>query len=248
MCHTKIGKRLENFFSHLGTNIDIEFEKIEKQPEHPRQLEKGWKREQVLARLLIPSTFYTGRKDSYKISTLKHFDVGATKQFSKYFGRTCVPVYDITGEYFVHGTFRINSDKKCIICKNYHEPNRVCYRCPKWIHTDGFSNSLLYNLHNVNGQKTVIMVEGPGDVWRLYEAGYSNAVAIFGNNIKENQIRLLQHIGVESIIEMLDSDKAGLEGKQRLQKMCAHIFNIKSILLDRKDVGAMSIPEIQKIL
>lgn len=124
----------------------------------------------------------------------------------------------------------------------------------KWLHMPkSFSKSaVLYNLNNakhyITQHKTVILVEGPIDVWRLDECHLFNAVAMLGTDISSEQIDLLKKYGAKKIILLLDPDSAGLKktmsGKlfNKLTKDF-EIFSLRHLLKD--DVGDTPIHEIR---
>ena len=101
--------------------------------------------------------------------------------------------------------------------------------------------------NNLNA-KSIVIVEGPGDVWRLKEAGIDNAVALFGCSLSDQQQILLESSKVMNIYLLLDEDKAGKNGIQMIKESLDRMFNIKvlSHLLDKKDVGEMSIQQIKE--
>ena len=63
---------------------------------------------------------------------------------------------------------------------------------PKYLFSEGIRKTeYLYNLDNARGvaekNHCLFLVEGQGDVWRLYEAGVSNVVGLFGKDVSETQ-------------------------------------------------------------
>ena len=62
----------------------------------------------------------------------------------------------------------------------------------KWRHNKDFkTQEHLYNMwfakEFIQSTRTAIIVESPGNVWRLEEAGIHNSVAIFGTNLSIKQ-------------------------------------------------------------
>jgi DNA primase len=86
----------------------------------------------------------------------------------------------------------------------------------KYILTKGFvKDKVLYNLHRVIEEaqtKPLIVVEGFKSVWRMYQYGITNSVAVMGNNITPGQVNLLCSYALKGVITMFDNDVAGVRG------------------------------------
>ena len=82
-------------------------------------------------------------------------------------------------------------------------------------------------------------------MWRIYEAGVINAVSIFGKEISEVQKNKIITSGVTKLVILTDNDQAGRESKIKIQRMFNRLFTLKFPALSRKDVGDMSVLEIQ---
>lgn len=125
------------------------------------------------------------------------------------------------------------------------------YVQPKYLFSSGFKKTdYLYNydraLRNSKDKHTLFLVEGQGDVWRLYEAGVKNAVGLFGKDISEQQVKLLVGAGVANIVVLTDNDQAGREGRMKIQRELSRMFNLVYPPMIKKDIGDMSIEQIQK--
>ena len=94
----------------------------------------------------------------------------------------------------------------------------------------------------------MILVEGQGDVWRLWESGIKNVVGIFGCTLTDAQARILETSGAMNIILLTDSDEAGQKGRKSIRKKCERAFNIIEVELPTKDVGELSVKEIEEII
>jgi DNA primase len=168
--------------------------------------------------------------------------------------RATVPVYDVTGQFMIGYSARSINDK-CPMCNTYHYFKHPCPRnkieetyARKWRHSEGFSTgNTLYNIWNVNSPN-VILVEGPGDVWRLDECGCNSALSIFGCNITNAQIQQLAEKNVQNVTVCLDNDKAGIEGAEKVYEKLKMYFNVEVIKTNQKDVGDSSISEVQDLL
>ena len=223
------------------------------------------KRSTVISGLSIPSKYFLGRNFSEAI--LRKYDVGdclhSAKEMS---GRAVVPIYDDEHEYMVGCTGR-SVQPKCENCNHYHSTDSACpdqyekYLHKKWRHNKGFNaEDTLYNFWNakdfIKQTGTVILVESPGNVWRLEEAGIHNSVCLFGSSLKDKQRMLLDTSGAMTIITIMDNDSAGKDGQKSVEDKCKRIYNVKHInIIDYPDVAEMPvqsiideiIPQIQRL-
>lgn len=122
---------------------------------------------------------------------------------------------------------------------------------PKYLFSDGFKKTeYLYNYDNAvdiaKEKSALFLVEGQGDVWRLYEAGIKNAVGLFGKDISSHQLNLLVTTGVSTIVVLTDYDQAGREGRMKIQRELNRMFNLIYPPMPKKDIGDTSIKKIQK--
>jgi DNA primase len=86
---------------------------------------------------------------------------------------------------------------------------------PKYRLPTGFRKSqVLFNLHRVlarDDDRTLVLVEGFFDTFKLHQAGLRNVAALMGSRLSDGQAKLiLQHF--DRIILMLDGDEAGRAG------------------------------------
>lgn len=196
--------------------------------------EQKFSRESIQSKLDIPSSYYIDR--GYKEETLRVFDVGDCSEFAKPMcNRAVVPIYDINDSYL--GC--VGRDKT--------EKSRQ-----KWLHSKGFKKNSLYGINTAknfmeDGFKcpTLFILEGQGDVWRMYESGYRNSVSIFGSSLSDDQLVLLEEIGVMSLIIMTDYDDAGKKAAQQIVKKGGRRFNYYRPTISMKDVGDMSIEQLR---
>ena len=96
--------------------------------------------------------------------------------------------------------------------------------------------------------ETIILVEGQGDVWRLWEAGIKNAVGIFGCHLTDYQQISIERSGALNIIVLTDNDEPGRKAADSIKEKCGRLFNLHFPKLDKKDVGDMSVVEINENL
>lgn len=80
--------------------------------------------------------------------------------------------------------------------------------------TAGFDkDKVLYNLFRmVPTTLPIILVEGFKSVWRLYDYGIKNVVAIMGSKVTQGQQKLLYSHATNGVVLLFDNDKAGAEG------------------------------------
>ncbi len=112
------------------------------------------------------------------------------------------------------------------------------YKVQKGVHR----SQLLYNHHRIQMSELVYVVEGPFDVLRLYQAGYTNAVALLGIQLSEYQASILED-GLP--ILLLDQDDAGRIASSLIQSRINHA---KILTLPAKDPASMMPNEIRLFL
>lgn len=205
--------------------------------------------------LKIPAQYYIDR--GYTKQVLDKYDVGLCLTKGKeMYGRVVAPVYDENYTTMIGCTGR-SIFNKCDSCKAHHNES---YRCPdkqnqwkysKWKHSFGFKSQwCLYNYwfakNYIQQTGTVILVEGPGNVWRLEENGIHNSVAMFGSNLSDKQLLLLDNIGCTTIILLTDNDTAGQEAKKNIINKCQKTHRIFCPVISKPDVGEMTSDEIKR--
>jgi len=206
---------------------------------------KGWNLHNVISSMIIPSPYFLSR--GYKQETLEHFSVGVPKNNDGIFkDRSIVPVIDRDGIHVVGFTGRSNYEK-CDKCNQYHQAScnskNPKYIYSKWANNSGFAKErYLYNLHNALNaakfNKTLVICEGPGDVWSLHEKGIENAVAIFGISLTDSQQIILETCDITKIILLLDNDEAGINAKQKIKSLLSRFFNVSIPVYEGKDPGS----------
>ena len=169
-------------------------------------------------------------------------------------GRIVVPIYDDNHDYMIGCTGRSIFDK-CGLCSSFHQTGNDCpedrHMYPKWKHSHNFkSQNTLYNIwyakEYIQKTSSVILVESPGNVWRLEEAGIHNSVALFGCNLSDRQKIILDSSGAMSIIVLTDNDEAGQKAAEMIKQKCSNTYRIYIPTISKSDVGEMSIEEIHQ--
>lgn len=190
-------------------------------------------RELILSELDIPSKYFLSRGFSNEV--LSVFDVGDCRKAGKQMsGRAVAPVYDESYKY-VGCSGRIISSEQ------------VKY---KWINSEDFkTNEYLYGLWvakpYVEQKQTVVLVEGQGDVWKLYDAGIRNCVGIFGCDLSDHQLEILEKLPIFNVVILTDMDDPGRVAAEKIARKCGRRFNISSPAISAKDVGELSIDQIK---
>lgn len=221
-------------------------------------------RNQVKKMLQYPCSYFIDR--GFDPNTLDKYDVGICNKPEKpMYNRAVVPVYDEDYKFLVGCTGR-SIFEKCDKCKGYHSINNLCpepndvWKFPKWKHNMDFkSQNYLYNFwfakEHIKNMRYVIIVESPGNVWRLEESGIHNSVAIFGSSLSNKQKMILDTSGAMSLILLMDNDDAGQKAAQQITDKCNRTYNVYNIKIDYPDIAAMSketiqseiLPQIEKL-
>ena len=87
----------------------------------------------------------------------------------------------------------------------------------------------------------IVLVESPGNVWRLEEAGIHNSVAIFGAHLSTNQLNIINGSGAFSIVCLLDNDEAGKKGAKKIHDQCSKMYRLYFPKFETNDIGDMNI-------
>jgi DNA primase len=85
-------------------------------------------------------------------------------------------------------------------------PTKPKYRLPAGFH----KSHLLFNLHRTiqKGNRTLILVEGFFDTFKIHQAGHHNVAALMGSRLSDRQAELIGTY-FDQVILMLDADEAG---------------------------------------
>lgn len=212
---------------------------------------------QVIHKFLdIPSQYFISR--GYSSDVLMKYDVGlCTNPNKEMYNRAVVPIYDDNHQYMIGCSGRSIFDK-CTKCRKYHNPDDNCptdtlWKYSKWKHSFGFrADSVLYNMwfakKFIAESATAILVESPGNVWKLEEAGFHNALAIFGSSLSDKQKILLDGSGVMNLLLLMDNDEAGEKAKEQIIFKCEKTYKIYCPSFEGNDVSELDIDSIQTIL
>lgn len=210
-------------------------------------------REQIIKSLEIPAQYYLDR--NYTQEILTKYDVGLCSKIGKeMYERVVVPIYDNDYKYMVGCTGR-SIHERCDKCKAYHNNNIDCpspensWKYCKWKHNIDFkSQNHLYNFwfakDHIMQSSTAIIVESPGNVWRLEENNIHNSVAIFGSSLSDRQKILLDSSGAMNLVILTDNDEAGRKAAEQIKVKCQNTYRIFIPTISKNDVGEMNSEEI----
>ena len=197
----------------------------------------GVNRNMIKKSLSIPSQYFLSRNFSRDI--LIKYDIGDCEtQGKEMFNRAVVPIYDNEHHYMVGCSGRTIDDNIK----------------PKWRHSSGFkSENVLYNYwyakKHIQETGIAILVESPGNVWKLEEAGIHNSLGIFGSSLADKQKMLLDISGAMTIITIMDNDEAGYMAAEQIKNKCCRTYNVKNIKVDEyNDIGEMTTEQIKKLI
>ena len=197
---------------------------------------------------IIPSKYFLAR--GYSEKSLREFGVGDAVK-GVWANRAIVPVRYTNGEYMGFSA-RIHWPE-CKQCGYHHSKYETClskdhdfhFMYKKWYHSKGLQKSrTLYGIDKIpNGTKKVAILEGPGDVWKLFDYDIQS-VACMGKTFSEQQYDILKNKGVENILFLGDADKAGVEFKNRFIDDYHDKFNIYLSKITAKDPSEMQEKDI----
>jgi len=145
--------------------------------------------------------------------------------------------------------------EKCSSCKGFHKESHTCpdkdnvWKFSKWKHNADFkSQNHLYNFwfakEHILKSGVAIIVESPGNVWRLEENGIHNSVAMFGSSLSDRQKILLDSSGAMSLIILTDNDEAGRKAAEQIKNKCQNTYRIFIPQISQSDVGEMTPDQI----
>ena len=255
---------VESFLGKKVSNIKISKSEIEKKtfanivknivPTETALINNKVNRTSVRNSLLIPSEYFISRGFSKEI--LDKYDVGlCNKPDKEMYNRAVAPIYDQNHKYIVGCTGR-SIFEKCPNCSSYHDPNNQCptnenrWKFCKWRHNLDFkSQNYLYNFwyakEYIMNSSMVLLVESPGNVWKLEQCGVHNSVALFGSHLSDRQKIILDGSGAMTIVVVMDNDDAGEKARKVIYDKCKNTYNIIDLRITKSDVAELSCKEIE---
>lgn len=212
--------------------------------------DRGTLLSEVIKHLRPDQVYYPNRGISPDIIAKYHISFCNT-QGKPMYKRAFFPILDNKGRHVIGWSGRSIYDK-CSICKMHHHPDRKS--CPdpsyrgvytKWKHSTNFrAEECLYNIWYakpfISKTGTVILCEGPGDVWAYEAVGIRNSVALLGTSMSRQQRLMLQNAGALTIICTLDNDESGQKAMKKIEEELTHYFRIFCVTPETvNDIGDM---------
>ncbi len=149
-------------------------------------------------------------------------------------GRIAIPIHNAAGELVAYAGRSVDSSE------------------PRYLFPPGFRKSAeLFNLHRVssNPPQQLIVVEGFFDCVRVYQAGFSNVVALMGCTMSREQTKLLCAVCSRAVL-FLDGDLAGRQAVSAISSTLeAQGLEVREVCLpDGRQPDSMQTHDIQKLL
>jgi len=194
----------------------------------------------IVKRLDIPSPYFINRGFSKDLLKIHHVGECKTKN-NPMSNRVVVPIYKLNRSKIIGFSGR-SIFEKCSKCRSYHNPLGSCHQTAKWFHLHFWPSHTLYNLWFAKKQiwqtKKVILVEGPGDVWKLQQAGIYNCVGLFGMYLKDPQQILLEQLGIKECYVALDNTDEAQECAKDIADKLKFICRTNIVRTEAEDIGS----------
>lgn len=104
----------------------------------------------------------------------------------------------------------------------------------------------------VKGANFLIIVEGPREVMKLWQEGFTNAVAILGSHLSGEQEKMITSLGPKKIVLMFDGDDAGVDTTTKVGKKLSTIFagdSLKKCFLPRgRDPKTLDYDDLKRLI
>lgn len=223
----------------------------------PAEAKSGLTRADVRNHLVVPAEYFVRR--GYSPEILDRYDVGLYPARGKPLSdRVAVPVYDQDHRWVLGFTGR-SVHPECPACGRWHHPQDACPakgdraawgRTAKWFNQSFAKEDSLYNLwfarKPIREQGMVVVVEGPGDVWKLEMAGVRCSVALYGSELSDTQQVLLEMSGAMNVVVLTDTDAAGDGAREQLRRRLGRSFRLFFPELASHDVGGMTVEQVRQ--
>ena len=103
-----------------------------------------------------------------------------------------------------------------------------------------------YAKEHIYKSKCAVLVESPGNVWRLEEAGVKIALGLFGASLSDGQLYALNSCGAMNIVLCMDKDEAGEKGSQTISSKLMKSYNVIVLDINASDIGEMPVSLIKR--
>lgn len=195
----------------------------------------GISRKLVVSKKNIPQQMID---KGYSAAILDKYDVFLCKTPRKAMtNRIVVPIYDESHTFMLGCTGRSIFDR-CDKCRLYHDKNERCpssslakLKSSKWRHSKGLVTSdCFYNIWYakpyIEKYNAVILVESPGNVWKLEQNRIHNSMAVFGSSLSYGQSEILESMSIKDVYLVFDNDEAGKIGTEKIMSSLGRLYNI----------------------
>jgi DNA primase len=177
--------------------------------------------ESLLRHALLRSDFFRG--EGFSLKTLDYFEVaGGYKTKQDKLIRDIIPIRNTEGRLVAYSLRDIRPNA------SYESKYRI---------TSGFSkDGVLYNLHRIiPTDKPIIVVEGFKSVWRLWDYGIKNVVAVMGSDTTQGQKNLLCSYALHGIVIFFDNDEAGAIGTVKNYETLSSKMEVRPVFITEVD-------------
>ena len=210
-------------------------------------------RNRIRGLLKIPAQYYVDR--GFTPVILDKYDIGLCNNPNREMSnRVVAPIYDPDYTYMIGCSGR-SIFEKCDKCGCFHDPDNDCpqdhqkYLYSKWKHSANFkSQNSLYNFwfaqKHIKDTGIAILVESPGNVWKLEENDIHNSLGIFGAALSDRQKIILDSSGAMTIIVLTDNDDAGRKAAEQIKEKCQNTYRVFVPSITKADIADMTSEEI----
>lgn len=203
----------------------------------------------IIRNKVTPSKYFI--EEGFSEEILTKYCVGFCNDPNKpMYMRSYAPILNEAGTMVIGVTGR-TIHKKCIYCGEFHIEGKGCPAdnpkvrgYPKWKHFGFHKSHVFYNLNfakpYIERSRTVILTEGPKDVWWLEQHGVHNSLCIFGLSVSNLHLKRLISLGVLKVVVALDRDEPGLEAMEKINEKLSDYFvlyNINQFLGQGQDIA-----------
>jgi DNA primase len=165
--------------------------------------------------------------------TARYFGVGYYNGSGFLRGRVVIPIHNERGELVAYSGRAIGQT----------QPK---YRLPAGFH----KSHVLFNLHRAlqEGGRTLILVEGFFDTFKIHQAGHRNVAALMGAKLSLRQTSLIETY-FDQVILMLDADEAGRAGTTAAATALSPILAVQTVeLASGTQPDGLASAEIRQLL
>lgn len=158
--------------------------------------------------------------------TIDHYNV-YEKKGGRYSGRAVIPIL-FKGEFRGFSAVDLLGFDEWVNCHPTLDPKD--YKKTIFPSKDSgfYSSQWLYGFDDcVKKCEYLICCEGPREVMKLWQEGFTNTVAFFGTAISDEQMLLLTELSPKKIILLFDGDKAGRQASFKAKKLLEMFFNVE---------------------